>query len=480
MRVRLWSRVGFAPRIAIVVVLTFIGTQLLGEALRALVPPSDFALFDTQWLVDTTVEAQRTVAAADASRRDAALSSLKSKEWLDFAIRERRPAALSGPSPASSATLQAQITKKLSVDADAVVVNITPYGNLLSQVRTGVVLLSGLPALMANVAADSVEHYPLVASEIEIGVRLSDQSWLIVTQRAGDLASARYVRNAADLIGGALFVGMLSVWMARSLVKPLTQLAGAAERLGRERALTPIGDMDLPEYAAIAHAFNDMQARLTHFVDERTTMLAAISHDLRTPLTRLRLMAEYVRDKDQRQEVLSNISEMETMIQSSLAFGSDDARREPHNVVDIASLLISLCDNSTDMGGHVTYVGPDHAQLSCQPVAMRRALSNLIDNGQRYGERVSVTLRDEAQALVIVLQDVGPGIAPDQIERAFAPFQRLDGSRSRATGGTGLGLTIARDVIRAHGGDVTLASAQPAGLRVTVNLPKPTMLPSVI
>ena len=177
----------------------------------------------------------------------------------------------------------------------------------------------------------------------------------------------------------------------------------------------------------------------------------------------------------QRREVLSDISEMETMIKSSLAFGSEEARHEPHGVVDIASILISLCDNFSDTGTDVSYQGVDHAQLSCQPVAMRRALTNLIDNGQRYGGRVSVTLYDEAQAVTIVIQDAGPGIAPDQVERAFAPFQRLDSSRNRTTGGTGLGLAIARDVIRGHGGEIDLSQGQPVGLLVTVRLPKPAM-----
>jgi signal transduction histidine kinase len=471
----LWSRVGFAPRIAIVVVLTFIATQLLSKALHVLIPPSDFVFFDIAWLVDTTVDARKTLA-TDPARQDAALAPLKSNPWLEFAIAPRAPVASTGPLPASAADIKARISNRLGVAADDVIVNVPPYGNLLSQVKTGVVLLSGLPALMTNVGADSVEQYPLVASGLEIAIRLNDRAWLTATQKDGDLANVRYLRNAADLIGAAFFIGVLSIWMARGLVKPLTRLATAAERLGRERTLTPIGDMDLPEYATIARAFDDMQSRLNRFVEERTNMLAAISHDLRTPLTRLRLMAEYVHDDEQRSEVLSDISEMETMIKSSLAFGSAEARREPHSVVDIASLLISLCDNFSDMGHDVRYQGADHAQLSCQPVAMRRALTNLIDNGQRYGERVTVRLHDETQTIVIVILDVGPGIAPDQVERAFAPFQRLDNSRNRSTGGTGLGLAIARDVIRGHGGEITLASAEPPpGLLVTVRLPKPTI-----
>jgi signal transduction histidine kinase len=170
--------------------------------------------------------------------------------------------------------------------------------------------------------------------------------------------------------------------------------------------------------------------------------------------------------------MLSDIADMETMVASSLAFAGDDLRREPHAVVDIASALISLCDQMTDAGGDAVYDGPDHAALPCQPVAMRRALGNLIDNGCKYGFSVIVRLRDEPQAIAIEIRDVGPGIAPEDVERAFAPFQRLDTSRNRETGGTGLGLTIARDVIRGHGGDIALESGGAMGLLVTVRLPK--------
>lgn len=471
----LWSRVGFAPRIAIVVILAFVGTQLLSKAMRMLIPPNDFVFFETKWLVDTMIDAQKVVSTVDRRQRDAAAKSLPARHWLDFAIQERPPAIAAGTIPGAAADIKARIGARLSVAPDDIVVSITPYGNLVSQVTTGVILLSDLPALMTNVGADLIDRYPLVASAIEIAVRLDDRTWLTAKQIDGNLTVVRHIRNAADLLGVIFFVVVLSIWMARGLVKPLTRLATAAERMGRERTAAPIGSMDLPEYAMIAHAFDDMQSRLERFVEERTTMLAAISHDLRTPLTRLRLMAEYVRDETQRRDVLADITEMEALIKSSLAFGSEEARKEPHSVVDIASLLISLCDNFTDMGADVTYLGSDHAQLSCQPIAMRRALSNLIDNGRRYGGAVTVTLRNERHGITIVIRDTGPGIPADQVERAFAPFQRLDNSRNRATGGTGLGLAIARDVIRGHGGEITLGAAQPAGLLVTINLPKPRM-----
>jgi signal transduction histidine kinase len=469
----LWSRVGFAPRIAIVVILAFAGTQLLSKAMRMLIPPNDFVFFETAWLVETMVDAQKAIAAVDRQRRDAAVNALPARRWLEFAVLEQPPAAIAGPVTGAAADIKSRLDNRLGIAADDIVVDITPYGNLVSQVTTGVILLSDLPALMTNVGADLVDQYPLVASSITIAVRLDDRTWLTAKQIDGDLTVIRHLRNAADLLGAVFFVVVLSIWMARGLVKPLTRLATAAERMGRERTAAPIGSMDVPEYAMIARAFDDMQSRLERFVDERTTMLAAISHDLRTPLTRLRLMAEYMRDENQRRDVLADISEMEALIKSSLAFGSAEARKEPHSVVDIAALLISLCDTFTDMGADVTYLGSDHAQLPCQPVAMRRALSNLIDNGCRYGGAVTVSLRNGRQGITVVIQDTGPGIPTDQVERAFAPFQRLDNSRNRATGGTGLGLAIARDVIRGHGGEITLGPAHPVGLLVTINLPKP-------
>jgi signal transduction histidine kinase len=229
----------------------------------------------------------------------------------------------------------------------------------------------------------------------------------------------------------------------------------------------------VPEIDAIADSFNQMQQRLKRFVDERTYMLAAISHDLRTPLTRLRLFAEYVGDEQQRRLVLNDIEEMEQMIRASLTFASDESRLEPHSGVDLAALLISLCDTVSDAGGKAFYEGPDHAELPCQPIAMRRAFSNVIDNACKYGSQAEVCLLESADAIEITVADRGPGIPADQVAFAFLPFRRLEGSRNRESGGVGLGLTIARDVFHGHGGSITLASAASGGLLVRVRLPKP-------
>jgi signal transduction histidine kinase len=253
----------------------------------------------------------------------------------------------------------------------------------------------------------------------------------------------------------------------------LQQLSAAAERLGRERSTTTIPEMRIPEYKAIADSFNDMQMRLKRFVDERTQMLAAISHDLNTPLTRLRLLAEELGDTKQREQVLSDINEMDMMIKASLDFARDDSRQEPSVSVDIASLLISLCDTVSDAGQSARYCGPDHASLSCRPGALRRAIGNLIDNGCKYGGKVVVELEALDDDVAIRVKDQGPGIPEEDREKAFTPFQRLETSRNRQTGGTGLGLPIARDIIRSHGGDISLHDSPGTGLTVAVRLPRP-------
>lgn len=215
-----------------------------------------------------------------------------------------------------------------------------------------------------------------------------------------------------------------------------------------------------------------MQLRLKRFVDDRLQMIAAISHDLRTPLTRLRLFAEYLPDPDQRRQVLSDVQDMEAMMSATLTFASNKLKDEAQSIVDLASLLISLCDTAADAGSRISYDGPDHAKLQCRPVAIRRAFANLIDNGCKFGDTVHVTLRDTATAVVVTVTDDGPGIPAEQREAALRPFTRLESSRNRETGGTGLGLTIAQDVILAHRGRIELGAAATGGLQVTVTLPR--------
>jgi len=266
-------------------------------------------------------------------------------------------------------------------------------------------------------------------------------------------------------------VSVLSAFTATRSLRPLDRLVEAAQKLGRTREATAIDTDGLNEFGIIADALNEMQSRIKQFLDERTQMLAAISHDLRTSLTRLRLEAEDLPESDTKVRLISDVNEMERMISATLTFAGDDLKKEPQQRVDLAALIISLCDSLSDHGQPADYNGPNHAYLLCQPVAMKRAFDNLIGNAVKYGSRASVTMTVDGGWALVSIADVGPGIPSDKVELAFRPFRRLETSRNRETGGVGLGLPIARDIIRAHGGEIVLRNRPEGGLEVLVRLP---------
>lgn len=468
MRIPLWSKLRLAPRIAILMVATAVAVQAFDRFLEYILPPPGYLIIDQAWLADAASQARRIAETAPADGRQAALAASGLTKYLGFAIVSQAPDYRQDDPPRVAREVKAALLKATGLGPKDVLVMTEEFDE--HPVKTNVAVVSTLPIYMDTktlVSRDSI-----VMADIHIAIHLEDGAWLAIGPSNEGLTSLHYLRNILGLAGTLFFVAAFSIWMARSIVRPLTNLAQAAEKLGRERETTPITGMKLPELASIADTFNEMQARLKKFVDERMQMLAAISHDLRTPLTRLRLYAETVPNEAQRTQILSDISDMETMVSTSLAFMSDEIHREPYSAVDLASLIISQCDNFGDAGRAVSYTGPDHAQLTCRPVALRRAISNLIDNGCKYGGKVCVTLTDTGASLVIDIRDNGPGIPADQAERAFAPFQRLEESRNRETGGTGLGLTIARDVVVSHGGDIQLIHDDKSFL-VRVELPRP-------
>jgi signal transduction histidine kinase len=214
-----------------------------------------------------------------------------------------------------------------------------------------------------------------------------------------------------------------------------------------------------------------MQTRIKRFIQDRTQMLAAISHDLRTPITRMKLRAEFVDDDEQRTKMLKDLDEMEAMIASTLSFARDDAANEAVQTVDVGSLLSTLVDDQRQAGCDAGYDGPVHLMVSARRMSLKRALTNLIDNAVKYGKRARVALRRGPADIEIDVDDDGSGIPAPEMERVFSPFYRLESSRSRETGGTGLGLTITRNAIRSMGGDVQLINRVGGGLRARVTLP---------
>jgi signal transduction histidine kinase len=268
----------------------------------------------------------------------------------------------------------------------------------------------------------------------------------------------------------------LTLWAVRRLTRPVRDLAAAAERLGRDVNAPPLPEGGPAEVATAARAFNTMAERIRRFVGDRTQMVAAIGHDLKTPITRLKLRAELLDDDEQRRKILADLEEMEAMIGATLAFARDDAAAEPSVMVDLAALcrtvLDEAADASPDLAAAVTYDGPEHLTVRARPVALKRALANLVGNALAYGAAARLTLAPATKGqLRILIEDDGPGVPEAELDGVFQPFRRLEASRNRETGGTGLGLTIARNILRAHGGDVVLRNRPAGGLVAVVNLP---------
>jgi signal transduction histidine kinase len=278
---------------------------------------------------------------------------------------------------------------------------------------------------------------------------------------------ARPWRGAFFVVAAGGLILVLALWATHRVTRPLRAFAAAADRLGVDVGAPPLPETGGREVRTAARAFNRMQERLRRFVEDRTLMLGAISHDLRTVLTRLRLRAEFIAEGEQRDKALADLAEAKTMLDEALRFARDDAAAEPRGRLDLAALLQTVCDDAAD----ACYEGPDRAALEGRPVALRRAFDNLVRNACLYGQHADVTLRARPDRYEIEVADRGPGIPADQRETVFRPFTRLETSRSRETGGTGLGLTVARDAIRAHGGDIALADRPGGGLLVTVTLP---------
>jgi signal transduction histidine kinase len=309
---------------------------------------------------------------------------------------------------------------------------------------------------------------------VTVSLRLPDGAWLNVTARP---PTPRPWSSPGFLAALALMtaaVAGLSFWAVRRTTRPISDLAAAAERLGRDVNAPRLPEAGPAEVAQAAAAFNTMADRISRFVADRTTMLAAIGHDLRTPITRLRLRAEFVEDEATRAKILADLDEMERMVAGTLAFARDESAAEPMGRLDLAALLRTIADEANDVAGEevVSVTGPDQLAVQARPGALKRALANLVGNAVAYGGRCMVRLSGPEGGMVrIAVEDEGPGIPEAERERVFQPFHRLEPSRSRETGGTGLGLPIARTILRGHGGDVTIANRSPRGLTATVTLP---------
>jgi len=316
-----------------------------------------------------------------------------------------------------------------------------------------------------------MHRFPPDGISFLIQVRLQDGTWATfdtqVTQESASLPW-RVLLTLATLLAAVLLLSYIAV---RWVTRPLQLLATAADELGRDINRPPLPEGGPAEVHRAAHAFNTMQTRLVHFIDERTRLLTAMSHDLKTPLTRMRLRAELLEDASLRQKFEADLLEMEAMVTQTLEFMRGLSNREPTQLIDIMGLLESLQADNEAMGRTVTIDGSLATPLKGMPQLLKRCISNLIDNAVLYGQQAEITVEDGADALTIRVRDHGPGIPESDIDKVFEPFYRLEGSRSRDTGGTGLGLSIARNIAQAHGGDVRLRNHAGGGLEAILTLP---------
>lgn len=318
----------------------------------------------------------------------------------------------------------------------------------------------------ANRKSESDPHLALIS------LRLPDQSWINITLFAPD---ARPQTSHGALVSTSLMamgVVLISTLVIGWMTKPLSRFASAARALyhGTDRVEVPeAGPQEIRDMAA---AFNEMQGRIRQLITTRTQALAAVSHDLKTPLTRMRLRIEALDDRSQAEGLIRDIQGMERMLDQTLAHLRGDRKDEERRPLDLASLITTLVDEAVDQGAcsatglHVATVFPG------RPLALKRAFGNLIDNAIKYGKCAEVSLTETAEAIRIQIADKGPGIPEERMDEMFQPFVRLEPSRNQQTGGFGLGLSIAKDIIEGHGGTIRLANRPEGGLFVTVDLPK--------
>lgn len=438
-------------------------------------------------------QAVRTIGGFAAAQRVANLSRLVEEtpaDWRSRIVRElsdptfrvallpqlpdQLPAGMDGPGQAIADYVAKQLPERPGREVRAAV-----YSRVDTQSGAPLdrPMLRGPMGGMGNMPGMGAMVHDMMGSGfgawrgLQVAVKLSDGEWLsfATTLPQGPLAVSWQFIFAMITMG--VIVLAVSAWAVRRVAAPLGLLAAAADRLGRDVTAEPLAEAGTSEMQRAAHAFNHMQERLRRLIESRTQMLAALSHDLRTPLTLLRLRAEEVADGEERDKMLATISEMDSMIGTTLAFARDEVRAEPRRRADVAALLASVVDDMADAGLPVAMQPAVALTCECQPGALKRAITNLLDNAVKYGQRARAAIAGTAKAIEIVIDDDGPGIPDAELKRVFQPFYRVEDSRSRDTGGTGLGLAIAQSIVQAHGGELILTNRPGGGLRACINLP---------
>lgn len=466
-----------AFRIAIAIAVSLVATVVLAIFIITRGPTVQPYAYSPKWVVEEITTAFfRFNAARPQDRRS--LAEDLTDEWLTYEWLIETNSAEIGTTPWHLSPLSDGLSSKLFTTRFSVV-SVLPFGGPIA-------LLSDTGPKVAGPDSGFFDDRPLPGF-FNVRIELNDGSVMGVT--ATPALPARWAGlKLAVLPGVFLFVIMATAWfVSRFLAVPINRFSDAAYRLGIDPEPKPLPKSGPSELQVAVDAFNLMQHRIKRFVDDRTMVLAAISHDLRTPLTRQRLRVEQVQDGQLRDRMVADLDQMEAMLSSVLAFAKGQSDPEPRQKLDIAALLMTLTDEVNEAtpaldeaeGSDVSiepqrvrYTGPDRCPFEGRTGSLQRLFENLIDNAVKYGgDHATVSLANDVDQIAIVVSDTGPGIPNDDLENVFEPFFRVDKARGAETGGTGLGLTIARSIARQHGGDIMLKSGSDGGLEVTVTLP---------
>ena len=344
--------------------------------------------------------------------------------------------------------------------AQRVVSKLTQLQVVVPELNSG---QSRLPSLLDPRHPETVQY--------ALAVCLHDRSWVVFTfpHRSWGLNTTwRWIIGSAFL---GIAITLVTTVAAKRFARPIKQLAIAVREFGLNPRSPPIAEDGPRELRQVIRTFNEMQTQIQKFVTQRTMMLAAISHDLRTPLTRMRLRGELIDDPQQQARHFRDVDEMQQMVDGALAFFRDDAISEPNTPFDLPQVLLTIANDYADQKIDIRYDGPTHTLYYGRPFALKRAFDNLVQNAIKYGTPPELVLRQEPQAITVLIRDRGPGIPEKWLKAVFDPYYRLEKSRNRNTGGIGLGLTVALSVVQGHGGDISLHNRAEGGLEARVVLP---------
>jgi two-component system OmpR family sensor kinase len=427
------------------VIATLIAAQTAAVVVLLSLPPPSQEIYT----VGDVVQAVRLRSAESARSADAQLTT----RW------DRAPPAI-----------ETQGQRRLMFrDALARSLAVAPTSVVVDQHGVRIVAV-GQPPHDARARMEVASAEPLLFGRFKIGIRQPDGRWLIVQPRVGFGFDPWQQRLLLVSALAALAVSPLAWAFSRRLAAPITALAAGAERLGRDPGAPPLDVSGSAEVVAAVAAFNEMQERLRRYVDDRTTMIGAIAHDLRTPLTRLRFRIEPI-PEPLRSKLEADVDQMEAMVASTLGFVRDAATPRDRRKLEVASLVETVMDEAALTGADAAVERADRVVVDGDPLALKRLVANLVDNALKYGASAHARVFTEGDMAVIEVDDDGPGMPDSEIERVFEPFRRLESSRSRETGGIGLGLAVVRAVARSHGGDVVLRNRPHGGLSARVTLP---------